>query len=87
LRSAQRAVDSDGGSAALAEVTTRYTANGVRYVIEHRELHARTVDERSAAIKPDKGLLSKAELAALQTIKPDYPSDTRRRRHKRKFRK
>ena len=68
-------------------MTTAYVANGIRYVIEHRELHARTVDERSAAIKPDRKLLSKQERALVMTISAEHPSDGRRPGHKWKYRK
>jgi hypothetical protein len=39
----------------------RYTANGVRYTVELRELNLRTADERSRALKPDPKLWKKGE--------------------------
>jgi hypothetical protein len=34
-------------------MTIRFVADGVRYVVEFRELHHRTDEERSATLKPD----------------------------------
>ncbi len=59
-----------------------YSENGIRYHIELNELHARTVDQRSAALKPDPELWSAQEKRAALAMRTDDETEMGRRKQR-----